>query len=217
MSKDLRSKVIRLAHSNPELRKDLLPLLRQASHSDKNKVLRTLQQAVNAVATAELQLDIISQQVSDEDYDSYFRGGLLDSRITMGVSSLKADISRLIQEIEKTKSPTGKKAMLYQNPYDHALSEIRDMLSYQFDDLVGLMNSKEKKNGMVLSLFWHEKRENFNRQDWENAANQLPRELREAIVGRLGNLDAYFPNVGKVSARVLWDRGLYLEATVSWK
>lgn len=32
---DLRNKVIRLAHSNPELRKDLLPLLKQAAKSSK--------------------------------------------------------------------------------------------------------------------------------------------------------------------------------------
>ena len=39
--KTLRNKVIRLAHQNPELRKDLLPLLKEARLHDKALALRT--------------------------------------------------------------------------------------------------------------------------------------------------------------------------------
>ena len=98
----LRKEIIKLAHEKPELREHLLPLVKSAS-SEKGKVLRTLQQAANAIDTAELQLDHISQHISDADYDSYFRGGLLDSSITMGLSSLKADLHRLMSDIKRSK------------------------------------------------------------------------------------------------------------------
>lgn len=108
----LREKVIRLAHQKPELREHLLPLVKEAKRvnqskktasSEKGKVLRTLQQAANAIDTAELQLEHISQHVSDDDHDSYFRGGLLDSSITMGLSSLKVDLHRLMADIKRSK------------------------------------------------------------------------------------------------------------------
>ena len=101
----LRKELIRLAHEKPELRDELLPLIKSSSTRDeKRKVLRTLQQAANALATAELQLDHISQHVSDKDYDQYFRGnGLLASSITMGVTTLSADLHRLMADIERSK------------------------------------------------------------------------------------------------------------------
>ena len=98
----LRDKIIRLAHEKPELREHLLPLLKSASN-EKGKILRTLQQAANALDTAELQLDHISQHISDEDHDSYYRGGLLDSKITMALTELKASTHRLMSDIKKSK------------------------------------------------------------------------------------------------------------------
>jgi len=100
----LRKELIRLAHEKPELRDHLLPLIKSSSTRDeKSKVLRTLQQAANALDTAELQLDHISQHISDEDYDSYYRGGLLDSKITMELTELKASTHRLMAEIKRSK------------------------------------------------------------------------------------------------------------------
>ena len=98
----LRDEIIKLAHEKPELREHLLPLVKSASN-EKGKILRTLQQAANALDTAELQLDHISQHISDEDYDSYYRGGLLDSKITMALTELKASTYRLMSDIKRSK------------------------------------------------------------------------------------------------------------------
>lgn len=89
---------IKIGFKNPKSVK-----LNKSASNEKSKILRTLQQAANALDTAELQLDHISQHISDEDYDSYYRGGLLDSKITMALTELKASTHRLMAEIKRSK------------------------------------------------------------------------------------------------------------------
>ena len=89
---------IKIGFKNPKSVK-----LNKSASNEKGKILRTLQQAANALDTAELQLDHISQHISDEDYDSYYRGGLLDSKITMALTELKASTHRLMSDIKRSK------------------------------------------------------------------------------------------------------------------
>ena len=89
---------IKIGFKNPKSVK-----LNKSASNEKGKILRTLQQAATALDTAELQLDHISQHISDADYDSYYRGGLLDSKITMALTELKASTHRLMAEIKRSK------------------------------------------------------------------------------------------------------------------
>ena len=89
---DLRSKVIRLAHANPELRSDLLPLLKEASHfmfedsSTYSKGIRSLDRSKE-----------ITQWIESKAYMEVFLFPLLDNLKMLGfeIGSLQPSISRL--------------------------------------------------------------------------------------------------------------------------